>query len=907
MSEQSVTLIVNGQAVTVQAGPETTLLEVLREQLRLTGTKNGCGEGHCGACTVIVEGKARRACLVRGRQIADGMRVETIEGLAQDGVLHPLQRAFVEEGAVQCGFCTPGMIMSLKALLDVNPHPDEAAIKAAIRGNLCRCTGYAGIVRAVHRAVALIKGTPPPDLPHSARPLEVIGRPLPRPDAVAKVTGAARYTADLFEREMLHAVVRRSDIPHGIVRRIELSEAVAMPGVVRVLTADDIPGEHKHGLIRRDWPVLVGVGERVRYRGDALAVVLAESEAQARAAAQAIRVEYDPQPIIDSPQAAFREGMPALHDGGNLMHEIRFSKGDVEQGFAEADLVLEHVYHTPTQEHAFLEPEASLAVPRLDGQGAIEQITVFVGSQIPFEDRRQIAETLAMPQERVRVIAATVGGTFGGKEDIAAQIHAALGAYHTGRPVKLVFTRRESMVVHPKRHATTVRLKTGMRRDGTLLAVRAEIDGDTGAYASLGLPVMTRTATHVTGPYAVPHVQVISRAVYTNNPPAGAFRGFGVPQASFAIERQIDLMADALGLDPVAVRRRNILRQGSSTATGQVLRAPIGLEETLERVVAAVEQEGGWAVRREGDKRIAWGLACAYKNVGLGGGVADGAAACIEVRPDNRLWVGIGAAEVGQGLVHVAAAIAAEVLGVPIERVEVTVADTDLTPDCGPTTASRQTFITGNAVRRVAEAFKARLIAQTDLASYDFDRAVWQARQLGLSLREEGTYVPPETRALGRPGDMHFAFGYATLAAQVEVEPETGDVRVRKVILAQDVGRALNPTGLRGQLEGGVVMGLGYALSEEMRFEQGELKTPTLAHYRIPRADQIPELTTIVVECEDVEGPFGGKGVGELSLIPVAPAVVNAIARATGAQLFALPATPERVRRAMGRKMQVVL
>ncbi|MBN1935896.1 MAG: molybdopterin-dependent oxidoreductase [Anaerolineae bacterium] len=890
MSERTVTLIVNGQTVEALVGPDATLLDLLRDQLHFTGAKNGCGEGHCGACTVIVDGRARRACLVRDKQIVDGLRIETIEGLAREGTLHPLQQAFIDEGAVQCGFCTPGMIMSAKALLDANPHPTDAEIAAALKGNLCRCTGYAGILRAVHRAAGLAGGDPP----QSARPLKVIGRAIPRPDAVAKVTGAARYTADLFENKMLHAAVRRSDIPHGMVVEIDVALAMSMPGVVRVLTAGDIPGERRHGLIRRDWPTLVGVGERVRYRGDALAVVLAETEALARAAAEAIQIKYDLLPVIDSPQAAFKEGMPALHDGGNLMHEIRFGKGDVEQGFAEADLVMEHVYRTPTQEHAFLEPEASLAVPGEDGR-----ITVFVGSQIPFEDRRQIAEALAVPEERIRVVGTAVGGTFGGKEDIAAQIHAALGCYATGRPVKLVFTRRESMIVHPKRHATTIRLKTGMRRDGALLAVRAEIDGDTGAYASLGLPVMTRTATHVTGPYEVAHVQVVSRAVYTNNPPAGAFRGFGVPQASFAVERQIDLMALALGLDPVAVRRRNILRQGSTTATGQVLREPIGMEETLERVIAEVERQGGWAVSEKEGKRTAWGLACAYKNVGLGGGLPDRAAAYIEVKDDGRVWVGIGAAEVGQGLVQIAAATAAEVFGVPIERVAVTVADTDRTPDCGPTTASRQTYITGNAVRTVAEAFKARLIAQADLvgpdlAKYNFDQAIQQARVIGLSLREEGSYTPPETRALGRPGDMHFSFGYATLAAQVEVDLETGEAAVRHLILAQDVGRALNPLGLRGQLEGGVVMGLGYAVQEEMVFERGELRTPTLGQYRIPRIDQLPEITTIVVECEDKSGPFGGKGVGELSLIPVAPAVANAIARATGVQVFALPVTRER-------------
>ncbi len=895
MTRQTIDIIVNDEKKRIWVERQTTLLDILRDQLGLTGTKNGCGQGHCGACTVIVDGQARRACLVRGRRLVDGMRVETIEGLAQDAAdgsvkLHPLQQAFIEQGAVQCGFCTPGFIMAAKALLDANPHPSDDEIKKALQGNLCRCTGYAGIIRAVRQAA----GAPPPPPMQSARPLQVIGRAIPRPDALAKVTGAARYTADLEAAKMLHAAVRRSDHPHAIVRAIDIAPAAAIAGVVRVLTAGDIPGEHKHGLIRRDWPVLVGVGERARYRGDALAVVIAETKELARTAAEAIHVDYELQPVIDSPQTAFAEGMPALHDGGNLMHEIRFGKGDVAQGFARADLVMEHTWRTPTQEHAFIEPEAALAVPGADGR-----ITVFVGSQIPFQDRRQIAESLALPETKIRVVGTVVGGTFGGKEDIAAQIHAALGAYHTGRPVKLVFTRRESMVFHPKRHATTIRLKTGMRRDGTLLAVQAGIDGDTGAYASLGLPVMTRAATHVAGPYDLPHVQIVSRAIYTNNSPAGAFRGFGVPQASFAVERQIDLMARELGLDPVEVRRKNLVRPGSETATGQLLRDEIGMLESFDLVIAEVEKLGGWQVIQTQNKRRAWGLACAYKNVGLGGGLPDRAAAYIEVQDDDRLWVGIGAAEVGQGLVQIAAAMAAEVLGIPIDRIDVTVADTDLTPDCGPTTASRQTYITGNAVRTVAQNLRDRLLAQTGLAEFDFDLAIRQARQSGLSLRQQGVYTPPTTQALGRPGDMHFAFGYATLAAQVKVDLESGETKVLKLIIAQDVGRALNPLGLRGQLEGGVVMGMGYALQEEMIFENGELKTPTLAQYRIPRIDQTPEIIPILVECEDPNGPFGGKGVGELSLIPVAPAIANAIANATGAQLFELPATPERVLAAM--------
>jgi CO/xanthine dehydrogenase Mo-binding subunit len=527
---------------------------------------------------------------------------------------------------------------------------------------------------------------------------------------------------------------------------------------------------------------------------------------------------------------------------------------------------------------------------------------VYVGSQIPFEDRRQIAESLALPLDQVRVIATAVGGTFGGKEDIAAQIHAALAAHVTQRPVMLVFTRRESLLVHPKRHATTVHLKTGMNKDGRLVAVQAHIVGDTGAYASLGIPVMTRTATHVAGPYEVPHVDVVSRAVYTNNAPAGAFRGFGVPQATFAIEQQIDMMAHALDLSPIEVRRRNVLRKGGVTATGQVIGDEIGMAETLERVAQAVEQDGGWAVEREGHKRRAWGVACAYKNVGLGGGLADSAGAFVEIQQDHRVWVGIGAAEVGQGLVQVAAALAAEVLGIPIERVEVTVGDTARTPDGGPTTASRQTYITGNAVRLAAQKLRDVLAEHAQPDPFDFDEAVRRAAAAGKTLRAEVIYTPPPTVALGRPGDMHFSFGYATQAAHVQVDVETGEVSVLRVVAAQDVGHALNPLGLRGQIEGGVVMGVGYALQEALLFERGEPQAAHLGQYRIPRVDQMPDITTLFVEWPDLNGPFGGKGVGELSFIPTAPAIANAIARATGARVMELPATPERVRAALNHQ-----
>jgi len=907
-----ITLFVNGVPYEVEVGPETTLLEVLREKLRLTGTKEGCGKGHCGTCTVIVDGKAVRSCVYPAHR-ADGAHVETIEGLARDGELHPLQRAFMEMGAVQCGFCTPGMIMAAKALLDSNPRPSREEIIKALQPNLCRCTGYAAVVRAIEAAAGLRPlRSEAPSTPHP--PLKAVGRPLPRPDARAKVTGQARFAADLFFEGMLYAKVLRAQYPHARIIRIDTSKAKALPGVVAVLTAQDVPGAKNHGIIRADWPVLCY--DKVRYLGDAVALVAAESEEIAEKALSLIEVEYEPLPAVFSPQEAMAEGAPQVHEGGNLLKHIQLSKGDVEKGFAQADLVVEREYRTPFIEHAFLEPEAGVAVPQPDGG-----VTVYVGSQIPFADRRQVAQSLAIPEEKVRIVQTAIGGAFGGKEDITTQIYTALLAKVTGRPVKLVFSREESIRVHPKRHATTIRLKTGITKEGRLVALRAIIWGDAGAYASLSEPVMTRTATHIAGPYEVPHVKVDCYALYTNNPPAGAMRGFGVPQAVFAIESQMDIMAERLGLHPLEIRRRNALRVGSVMATGQVLRESVGLLETIEKVEEAVSQMDVGEAPEEG-KRRGWGFACCLKNVGVGGGLPDSAGAEVELAEGGQVIVRIGAAEVGQGVVGIAAQIAAEELGVPYERVELVVGDTALTPDGGPTVASRQTFVTGNAVRlaarkvrnalaqAVAEALDASpeslhfadgQVFTSQGRSISIEEAISLARREGRPLVASHVYTPPPTVPLGQRGDSHFAYGYATQAALVEVDTATGKVRVLKVIAAHDVGRAINPLALRGQIEGGVMMGLGYALQEELKVEQGVIQNDDLGRYRIPRITQMPEIMPIIVEDATSEGPYGAKGVGEITSIPTAPAIINAIYAAIGVRIFSLPATPEKILTALSK------
>ncbi len=905
MRKETVRLDINDSPYEVVVSKKTMLLDVLRDQLHLTGTKNGCGHNACGACKVIVDGEAVNSCVYPAKK-AVGKKIETIEGLARDDILHPLQEAFVHRGAVQCGFCTPGFIMAAKALLDRNPRPAREEIVEILTGNLCRCTGYIKIIEAVEEVAGLPVEEKPPLV--EKEPLHAVGLSLPRPDAVEKVTGRAIYAADLYFNDMLYAKVLRSKYPHARLVKIDTSEAKALSGVAAVLTAEDIPGDKNHGLARPDWPVLAY--DKVRYLGDAIAIVAAETEEIAEEALELIEVEYEPLPIVSSPEEALEPGASPIHEGGNVLEHIKVRKGDVEQGFSQAEIVVESEFWTPSGDHCFLEPEAGVAT--IDG----DMITVYVGSQIPFADRRQIAASLAIPEEKVRVIQTRVGGAFGGKEDISVQIHVTLLAQATGRPVKLVWSRQESMITHPKRHQTTIWMKTGATREGKLLAVEARILGDSGAYASLGPYVMTRAATHLTGPYEVPHVKVDCYAMYTNNPPAGAYRGFGAPQAHFAAESQIDILAHKLGLDPLKLRRRNALRVGSVTATGQVLRESVGLIRTIDRVAEATKGWPAWVEAAPEGKLRGWGVACAYKNVGLGGSAPDSAGATVEVLEDGRVEVRAGAAEVGQGIVLVLAQIAGEELGVPLDAVDVVVADTDRTLDGGPTTASRQSFITGNAARLAAQEvkkglagvvgealnvaadsliFKRERIQAEDGRSLTLREATRLANKKGKPLSASSIYTAPRTVNLGEQGDAHFAYGYATQAAQVEVDITLGKVKVVRVVAAHDVGRAINPLAIEGQLEGGVLMGLGFALMEDFSVKEGVPQKTTLTKYCIPTVKEVPEIIPIIVEEETSEGPYGAKGVGEITSIPTCPAIINAIYDAIGVRFTRLPVTPERV------------
>ncbi len=904
---------VNGKEQTVSIEAGEMLSDVLRYRLDLTGTKVSCNESECGACTIHVDGLPVLSCTYPAQKAA-GKRITTIEGLANNGALHPLQEAFVKHGAVQCGFCTPGQIMTAAALLDENKSPTESDIKYALTDTLCRCGAYPAIINAIQAAADNINhGTP---IEHPSfdfeGDLEVVGQVVERPEAIAKVNGEAIFTDDMQFPGMLFGATLRAGVPHAIVKQIDIKKARQLEGVQAVLTAADIPGRMNHGLVIHDWPALVGIGQKVRYVGDALAVVAADSQAIAAQALELIELELEELPIVVDPVAALEPDAPRVHEDGNLLKHIKVNKGDISQGFEQAEVVFEETFFTPTYEHAFMEPECSLARVTEDGR-----IEIYVGSQIPYADREQVAAALDIPQTQVRVVGPLVGGGFGGKEDIVGQIHAALLAQATNKPVKILYDRHESMLVHPKRHATQIKVKLGLKKDGTLTAAQTELYGDTGAYASLGAKVMGRATTHSTGPYIVPNVKIDCYATYTNNPPSGAFRGFGALQAAFAIECMVDRVAEEMGFDPIEFRQKNALRADSITNTGQHLTESVGLLECIDKtkteLLRYTDGNEPFAARVVADapqKRRAWGFAVAFKNTGLGEGAPDKASAEVELYADGTAEARISSAEIGQGLVTVLQMVTAEELSMPINQVRVLLSDTDLTPDGGPTTGSRQTYISGNAVKHAAgtlrEAMKATLSERYDVAPEKIRFIEGLAQVNGTKvpygkvadyMRDEGRepkvlyeYWAPETTPLGEAGDKHFAYSFAAQAVEVEVDLETGEVKVLRVIGATDVGKAINPLGLQGQVDGGIIMGIGHALTEEFIVEEGQVFTDYLARYRMPSIKHIPEeIKSIIVEDPTRDGPYGAKGVGEISTMPTPPAILNAVYNACGVRLNRIP------------------
>ena len=931
-------LTVNGKDYQLDEVPGEKLSTLLRERLGLTGTKIGCGEGPCGICTVILNGKATRSCITPANKAHQG-HILTVEGLRhlrpehlqshrEDlRALHPLQHAFITHGAIQCGFCTPGQLMQAFALLQENPNPSREEIQKAMNAVLCRCGSYEGIISAVQAAALAMRedvNVPERIVSLGAQDLKHVGKSYYRPDAIAKAMGSAKFSDDLSFEGMLYARVLRANTPSGIFRELFIEDAQKIKGVHAVLSAEDLKHEKRHGLYTKDWPILVDIGERVRYVGDAIALVAAESQSIADEAISKIRFDIEALAVVTDPNQAQQAETEVLHEKGNLLKHIHTSKGNFSTAYQNADHKLEASFSTPFMEQLFMEPECSIAVPREDGG-----FDLYVGSQIPFEDRRQVAEALGLPQEMVRVKGQRTGGAFGGKEDIAGQIHAALLAQATNRPVKLRFTRRESMLVHPKRHATQIKLRLAANEDGTLAAVQSEIYGDSGAYASLSAPVMTRATTHSCGPYIVPNAQSDCWTLYTNNPPAGAFRGFGVMQVAFAIESAMDMLAEKAGIDPLQFRKINALREGTETNTGHLLEESVGLLECLEAIETEFKARGiktpfkvSPVLMDDKEWLSVWGIAAAYKNSGLGTGATDIGAATVSLMPHGRMQIKTGAAEVGQGMLSVLQLIGAEVMGIAVDNVNVYVMDTDLTPDSGPTTASRQSMVTGKAVQLAAEMLRDRVLAflashfATSAALITLDETGahhqsqeinWQDIYLALKASPEGLmaeaqYISPATFELDVGGAIHLAYGFGAQAVQVLLNPESGELKVVDVIVATDAGRVLNPLGLQAQVEGGVVMGIGHALMEAFIVENGIIKTDRIGRYRVPRFVDSPHIKSLFVEAPTSHGPYGAKGIGELVCVPTAPAIANAIYHAIGFRAHSLPIKTEQIKAWLANK-----
>ncbi len=837
----------NGEPVDVAPRDGQSLLELLREELELRSMKDGCApEGSCGACTVLIDGRAVVSCAQKATRV-EGKHVVTHEGLSTE-TRKLWADCFAVAGASQCGFCSPGIVMKAEGLLAKNPTPERDDVAHALLGNLCRCTGYVKVIDAVLLAAAARRGEPLPEPGGDG-----VGERALRYRADQLALGDKPFVADLRAPGMLHGALRFSDHPRARVIGIDTAKAEAHPGVVAVLTAADVPGRRMLGSLKQDWRQLVAVGETTSYVGDVIACIAAETRHAAREAAELVEVEYEVLEPVTSPAASLAADAPQLHPEGNILSSSVVQRGDADAAIAGAAHVVTRSFRTQFIEHAFLEPEASLAVPSAD-----EPLRVYSQGQGVWDDRRQIAQYLDVPVERVRVTQVSSGGAFGAKEDLNVQGHAALLAVRTERPVLLTLSRKESLRFHAKRHAMWLDYTAACDPDGRLLAVRARIVGDTGAYASVGDKVLERAAGHACSAYRVDNVDVEATAVYTNNPPCGAMRGFGVNQSNFAMEGVLDELAGLVGIDGWEIRWRNALDTGDRTTTGQLLGPGVGLKRTLQ------------AVRDAYRGAPFAGIACGLKNTGIGNGVPEHGRAILRPETDGMITLYHSWTEMGQGVHTVLRQIACEELGVPADRIRVLV-DTERELETGQTTASRATVLGGNAVVDAARKLRAALGEHTieELAGREF---------LGEILID---WTTPNDAA---EPITHLAYGWATQVVLLDAEG-----RIEKVIAAHDVGRAINPTLLEGQIEGAVHMGLGQALSEEFVVADGLPVTQTLKSLHIIPPTGMPDVEIVMIEEPQPEGPFGAKGVGEAALVPTAAATAAALYAFDGIRRRELP------------------
>ncbi|HEY8566329.1 MAG TPA: molybdopterin cofactor-binding domain-containing protein [Beijerinckiaceae bacterium] len=902
------TFTLNGAAVAVPASPGARLSKVLREDVGLTGTKVGCDAGDCGACTVLLDGAPVCACLVAAGQV-QGCAVETIEGLTEAcGTAQRLQASFLRHGAAQCGICTPGMVASATHLLRETSAPSEEEVLQAIGGVLCRCTGYRKIIDAV-----LDVGAARPASEPAAG--AAVGARIARLDGTRKLDGTDVFGADAIPAGTLLA--RAVRCPHHRARFAigDLEDFITRhPGIMRVFTAADVPGENRFGVIPpfADQPVFAE--REARFRGEAVALVVGEPAVIEALDLGAFPVAWESLPALVSLDEALAPEAPLVHAErrGNLLVSGRVARGDAEAALASAEVVVAGEFETGFVEHAYIEPEAGFA------ERVGDRIHVQACTQSPYMDRDDVAKILGIAPEAVRIVPTAVGGGFGSKLDLSVQPFISLAAWHLNRPVRMVYTRTESMMTTTKRHPARIRARAGANRDGRLVALDVEADFNTGAYASWGPTVANRVPVHASGPYFVPHYRARTRAIHTHLVPAGAFRGFGVPQAAITQEQLYDELAAGLGVDPLEFRILNALRPDQPTVTGQVLGEGFGIKACFEALrphwARAKAEAAAFNTGAPGHLRRGCGLAGMWYGCG-NTSLSNPSTIRVGLKPDGRVALHQGAVDIGQGSNTVIAQICADALGVPLARFDLLSADTDLTPDCGKTSASRQTFVTGKAAEGAGRALRAAILRHANAGSdarlvlaegrievedgghcRTIDLGTLPLDVNGYALAAEETFDPPTTPLdPDGQGEPYAVYGSGAHLAEIEVDVELGLVRVLKITAAHDVGRAINPVLVEGQIEGGVAQGLGLALMEEFHPGRGE----NLHDYLIPSAGDVPPIESILIEDPSPVGPFGAKGIGEQALIPTAPAILNAIHHATGARIRRVPATPDRVRAAL--------
>ncbi len=905
----TVSFILNDLPQTLAVNPLRRFSDVLREDLGLTGTKVGCDAGDCGACTILVDGEQRYACLTAVGQL-EGHNARTVEGLAKNGDLTALQQAFLDEGAAQCGICTPGMLMAAQSLLDRTPNPTEAQVLDALGGVLCRCTGYTKIVEAVLKAGQTSSSEPTP--PSGS----AVGSRMVKVDGKQKVTGEEIYSADYTPEDSLWLRAIRSPHPRAKFTLAQPEKVLKKyPGIIKILTADDVTGNNGFGIYPhiKDQPVLAK--DHVRFRGEAVVALIGERENVESVSEEDLGLTWEPLEAIRGCDAALSGKLEPVQSEivDNILAEGFLKKNDVEKAFAESFAVAEGVWTTSAVEHGYLEPEAGYATKI--GQ----RLEIFVCTQSPYMDQTEVAQFLGIEPGQVRIIPSAVGGGFGGKLDISVQPLVALAAWILGRPVRSIYTRPESMVSTTKRHPVQMSARAGCSKDGKLTAYEYHGDFNTGAYASWGPTVADRVPVHCSGPYFVPNVLSQSRALLTNESPSGAFRGFGTPQAAIANDALLDVLAEKIGMDALEFRIKNALRKGDRTATNQLLENSVGQVECLESLKSRWVK---WRKQAEdfnqNNKNVKRGVGCGSAWYGCGNtSLSNPSTIRVGINGEGKLTLYNGAMDIGQGTNTIMVQICADALGLPASQFEYVMGDTDLTADAGKTSASRQAFVSGKATQLAGEHLRGqiiqlaeasenatlyleqngtvgsgKLIVEDESGEHVIVLADILPQTNGDVLTGEGTFDPPTTTLdENGQGSPYATYGFGAHIAEVEVDTLLGTTKVLRLAAAHDVGKTINPTQVEGQIQGGIAQGLGMALMEEYV----QCVSENLHDYLMPTVGDMPKIEIILIEDPEPLGPYGAKGIGEHALIPTAPAILAGIKHATGISIRHVPATPDRV------------